>query len=107
MKRPLIILGYGLGGILVALVLSWGAFALAGREIGEPATPVQPAFSLSASPTPFEDPSGSSIETHAPEPNETPTSTSSPSHDGSGSGGGSGSGSDDHPSGGHPGGEDD
>ena len=52
MKRFVVMLGYGLGGIIVALRLSLGAFALAGRQIGEPATPVQPAFSLSASPSP-------------------------------------------------------
>jgi hypothetical protein len=99
MKRSLVMLGYGLGGILVALLLSLGAFALAGRQIGDPATPVRPAFSLSESPTPSEEPTP----THSPEPTETPTS--SPGHGDSSPGGGSGSG-DDHPSGGHHGGDD-
>jgi hypothetical protein len=103
MKRSLVVLGYGLGGILVALALSWGAFALAGRQIGEPATPVEPAFSLSESPTPSGEPSSEPTESHSHEPGNEPTS--SPSHDDSGSG--SGSGGSDHPSGGHPGGEDD
>jgi hypothetical protein len=104
MKRSLVIVGYGLGGVLVAMLLSWGAFALAGRQIGEPATPVRPAFSLSASPTATEAPSTEPDDTLSPGPE--PSDTMSPSQNGSPSSDG-GSGSDDHPSGGHHGGEDD
>jgi hypothetical protein len=100
MKRFVVMLGYGLGGIIVALGLSLGAFALAGRQIGEPATPVQPAFSVSASQAPSEAPT----QTRSSEPTETPTS--SPSHDDSSSSGSSGSGGDDHSGGGHHGGDD-
>jgi hypothetical protein len=104
MKRSLVMLGYGLGGIAVALVLSLGAFALAGRQIGEPATPVRPAFSLSASPFPSAEPTQTRSPEASPAETETPRATSSPSHDDSGSGGDSGS--DDQPSGGHHSGDD-
>ncbi len=107
MKRFLIALAYGLGGLLVALVLSLGAFALAGREISQPATPVEPAFSLSASPKPAGSPTDDPPETPPSKPSQAPTAASSPSLDGPSPSSGSGSSGEDHPGSGHHGGEDD
>jgi len=72
MKRFLTIVGYGLGGILVALALSLGAFALAGRQLGGPASPVEPALNLSDSPTPSWEPSFEPTQTHTPKPKPKP-----------------------------------
>jgi len=37
MKRSLLIVAYGVGGLLVAIGLTFGAFALAGKDISSPA----------------------------------------------------------------------
>ena len=72
MKRFLTIVGYGLGGILLALALSLGAFALAGRQLGGPASPVEPALNLTDSPTPSWEPSFEPTQTHTPKPKPKP-----------------------------------
>jgi len=98
MKRLIVIVGYGLGGILLALALSLGAFALAGRQLGGPAEPVAPAVNLSDSPTPSWEPTFEPTQTRSPKPEPSPTlappvQTSAPPGGGSGSpspGGGSG-----------------
>ncbi|MGH2591706.1 MAG: hypothetical protein ACRDGW_13055 [Actinomycetota bacterium] len=95
-KRILIAVAWGLAGIVVAVGLTAGAFALAGREISEPATP--PLFSSSPTPSRDADRTGST----SPDARATP----SPSIDDDGPGGGednsgpdSGSGSGDDSSG--------
>jgi hypothetical protein len=90
MKRLLVIVGYGLGGILLALALSLGAFALAGRQLGGPTEPVAPAVNLSDSPTPSWEPSFEPTQTRSPKPDSSPTQappvqTPAPSEGGSGS----------------------
>jgi hypothetical protein len=40
MKRTLIVVGYGIAGLLVAVSLTAGAFAVAGADIAQPASPV-------------------------------------------------------------------
>jgi hypothetical protein len=60
MKRTLIVVGYGIAGLLVALVLTAGAFAIAGSDIAQPASPVgglaTPATTpLAPTPSPHED----------------------------------------------------
>ena len=119
MKRFLTIVGYGLGGILVALALSLGAFTLASRRLGGPASPVEPMVNLTDSPTPSWEPTFQPTATKPPnppkpkpEPDPThtqsapaPTSASAASPPSSPSGGsssdgdpsGEGDGSDDHP----------
>jgi len=104
MRRALTVIGLGMGGLGLAISLSLGAFALAGRSLGQPATAVQ----ISESPT--KDHAGhghaspsSGAEHHA---NGTPTSSPVEDHGGSSSSGGGGSssstshGSHDHPAGG-------
>jgi hypothetical protein len=80
-KRVLSVVAWGLAGLVVALGLTAGAFALAGQEIAEPATP--PAFSSPA------DRSGTVSSSPRPEH----TQEASPSADDHG---GVGSGSDDN-----------
>ncbi len=82
MGRILGIIALGLAGLVLAVSLSFGAFALAGRSVGEPAT-VQLTTSSPA-------------HHHPKERTETPTPppSSSPSPDDHGGGGG-GHGSDD------------
>lgn len=60
MKRTLIVVGYGIAGLLVAVSLTAGAFALAGADIAQPASPVgglaTPAtVPLAPTPSPHED----------------------------------------------------
>ena len=64
MKRWLTVIGYGTAGILVAVGLSFGAFAIAGKDISQPAnsniqaaTPA-PTCEVSESPEPGEDDDG-------------------------------------------------
>lgn len=87
MKRVLTVLGYGLAGLVVALALTLGAFALAGQEISEPAGP--PVFTTSTGPTP-------DAQRSSDDETRTPRSTSaSPSRSPDERGGNSGHGSDD------------
>ena len=60
MKHMLIVAGYGIAGLLVALALTAGAFAVAGSDIAQPASPVgglaTPATApLAPTPSPHED----------------------------------------------------
>lgn len=41
MRRALTVIGLGMAGLALAISLSLGAFALAGRSLGEPATAVR------------------------------------------------------------------
>ncbi len=91
MKRFLVFVGYGIGGIVIAMALSLGAFALAGRQLGEPATPVAPALELSTStpsarPSPSWEPSFEPTHTASPKPG--PTHTQPPPTQPSPTGGG-------------------
>lgn len=102
MKRTLTIIGLGVAGIVLAVALSVGAFALVGDPLSEPATTIQVPTSPTedrATPTPTDRPPG------------TPSSSASPSDDhggnsGTGGGGGSGSGDDHGGSGGGHGSDD-
>lgn len=100
-RRILSLLAWGVGGLLVALGLTAGAFALAGRDIAEPATP--PLFT--SSPEPEEAPDGDEISPSRDlEPSVSPTpvaddDNSGPGSDGSDDNSGPGSGSDDDGSG--------
>jgi hypothetical protein len=64
MRRLLSTLAYGFAGILLALSLSLGAFALAGRQIADPAEPVR-----------------SLVPKLAPTPHTTPKADRSPEED--------------------------
>ena len=57
MKRALLVIAAGAAGLLVAGALSWAAFALAGKDLGKPASSVsfQAATPVDASPTPDRD----------------------------------------------------
>jgi hypothetical protein len=60
MKRTLVVVGYGIAGLLVAVSLTAGAFALAGADIAQPASPLgglaTPAtVPLAPTPSPHED----------------------------------------------------
>ena len=51
MKRTLTIIGLGVAGIVLAVALSVGAFALVGDPLSEPATTIQVPASPTPSPT--------------------------------------------------------
>ena len=51
MKRTLTIIGLGVAGIVLAVALSVGAFALVGDPLSEPATTIQVPTSASPSPS--------------------------------------------------------
>lgn len=58
MKHGLVVVAYGVGGLLVAVALTLGAYAIAGSDIGRPAPLVGrsvPVVKVSLSPTPSED----------------------------------------------------
>ncbi len=126
MKRALKLIAYGLAGILVTAGLTAAAFAVAGKDIAQPAspigafkTPAEPALSESQpsggdhgggkdhatkSPTPSPDNSGGGTSTGSGSGSSTPSpvpsiASPSPRDDGSGSSdSGSGdSGGDHHP----------
>ena len=86
MRRGLLLVGFGLGGLALALGLTLAAFAFTGDDLGTPANPIVQSPS-----TATHEPRGS--ETQKPERTETPSATPSASDD---HGGSSGSGSDDH-----------
>lgn len=48
MRRVLVAAGYMMAGAAIALILTFGAFAIAGQDVSEPATPTQ----ISIGPTP-------------------------------------------------------
>ena len=108
MKRWLVILGAGAAGALVAIGLSFAAFALAGKDIGEPANAFQvgpasptPGPAASESPTPErsekpgkgDDQTGSTVQPTSTVENYGGTSASPASGSGSSSGGSEGDGS--------------
>ncbi len=117
MKHALRIVAYGVGGLLVAIGLTFGAYGLAGNEISHPAGPVEinrhgevvPAEDAtherespkpersndqSPSPEPTEQPSGNEGgDDHGGEDRESPTPEPTEDHEGGGTGSGdSGSG---------------
>ena len=109
MKRTLTIIGLGVAGIVLAVALSVGAFALVGDPLSEPATTIQ--VPASPTPSPTEDRATPSADEPAIDTAGTPSSSASPSDDhggnsGTGGGGGSGSGDDHGGSGGGHGSDD-
>lgn len=99
MKRLLTVLAYGVAGLVVALALTLGAFALAGQEIAEPAGP--PVFTTSPSESPGAVRSPADDETRSPDasrsesPSPSPDDRDEDSRSGPNSGSGSGSDEDD------------
>jgi len=105
MKRTLTIIGLGVAGIVLAVALSVGAFALVGDPLSEPATTIE--VPAGPTPSPTED-RATPAPTNRP---STPSSSASPSDDhgsnsGTGASGGSGSGDDHGGSGGGHGSDD-
>jgi hypothetical protein len=110
MKKTLRIVGYGIAGLIIAVGLTVGAFAIAGADISQPASPVGPSAtpatpSLSPTPSPGDDGRGHDIgDDHggsgSPSPSIDDHGGSHPSGSGSDDAGSgsdsSGSGSDDH-----------
>jgi hypothetical protein len=86
MRRGLLLVGFGLGGLALALGLTLAAFAFTGDDLGTPANPI-------VQPSPGETREPRASGTDKPERSETPSATPSASDD---HGGTSGSGSDDH-----------
>jgi len=56
MRRHLIALGYGLGGITLAFALTFGALAIAVPEVGNPTSPIVFDLTTTVSPSPAESP---------------------------------------------------
>ena len=92
-RRLLTGVGWALGGLIVALVLTFGAFAMAGQELSKPAS--APVLSSNAGPT-GEDGKDAS---RSPEPDQTKSPSPSSDDHGGGSNDSSGSGSDSDSSG--------
>lgn len=109
MRRLLVTLAYGFAGIVLALTLSLGAFALAGREISDPAEPLASLTPALAPPSPRETPDGDrSAEKDDDRDDPRPTASASDDHrgdDGSNSGPGSDDGDDDNSGSGSDGGD--
>jgi hypothetical protein len=112
--KTLRVIALGLGGLVLALVLVVGAFALAGQQIAQPAGVPVFTTSMTPSPTPGDDGTAStspehertdspspSVDDHGGNTGESTSGGSSGSDDGGGSGGhdSSGSGSDNSGSG--------
>jgi hypothetical protein len=76
---------WGFAGVLLAALLSLGAFALAGDSIGEPVQPKIPAIEISSSRTPSPRPTASPSDDDRRN-DSAPTSSSSPSDDKGGHG---------------------
>lgn len=93
-KRVLRATAWGMGGLLVAIVLTIGAFALAGQEISQPAgVPVftSPSASRSADEDPTESPQHERTVTPTPDAGDDNADSSGPGgSDGDSSGHGSG-----------------
>jgi hypothetical protein len=111
-KGPIRIFIWGFAGVLLAALLSLGAFALAGDSIGEPVQPKIPAVEISSSrtpsPTPTASPSDDDRDDHSPSstPTSSSTGSSSPHDDKGGHGNEPGDDHDDDNSG-HGSGDDD
>jgi hypothetical protein len=87
MKSSLRAFLFGFLGVAVAVALSFGAFALAGRSIGEPArlrivSPSDPTVA----PSPPDDPTPGPSESKIPPATDSPTATASVSDDHGGHG---------------------
>jgi hypothetical protein len=96
MRRGLIIAIYALGGLGVALSLSFATFAVAGQDLNDPAYPVRPVAAPTAgrstSPEPDHGATTHVGSTHSPHPGTlSPAPTGGASDDGGSSGGSSGS----------------
>jgi hypothetical protein len=107
MKGVLKIVAFGLGGLALALALSLGAIAIAGRSLGEPPRPLQvpstdqahltsPGAIRTPKPSGGDDHGGQSPSASSDDHGQSPSA--SPSDDGGidDSGGSGGSGTDDH-----------
>ena len=71
MRRGLIIAIYALGGLGIALSLSFATFAVAGQDLNDPAYPVRPVAATnggSASPKPDQGTTAHEGPTHSPHP---------------------------------------
>ncbi len=102
MRRGLIIAIYALGGLGVALSLSFATFAVAGQDLNDPAYPVRPVAvptaGRSTSPGPDHGATAHEDPTHSPHPGTLSPAPTGGSSDGGGpSGGSSGSTSTDSP----------
>ena len=107
-RRIAIVIAWGLAGLAIAGGLIAGAFALAGEDIGQPATPPPPSATKTKGPDGDDtrSPEAESTETRSPEPGDDHggSSNSGSGSDDSGSGSSDsgsssdsgGSGSDDH-----------
>ena len=71
-RRALGIAGLGIAGIVLAIALSLGTFALAGRAVGEPATAVHITTSAPHTPSGERSPSPAATHTHPPKTPATP-----------------------------------
>ena len=90
-RRVMIVVAWALGGLAVALMLTFGAFALAGQELSKPAS--APIFASTRS-----HPGDAAGEDVSPSPEPDVAPSASPSSDDRGGGSGDpGSGSDDDP----------
>jgi hypothetical protein len=88
MRRWLAVVGFGIAGILVAIALSLGAFALAGKDIGEPASTVN---IVASTPTPERSGSPKPEQTEQPGHKDDKAGGSTPTATVDDPGGGSGS----------------
>jgi hypothetical protein len=92
-SKTLRVVALGLGGLVVALVLTVGAFALAGQQIAQPAR--MPIFTTSTSPSPGHDDERSESSSPDHERIESPSPSVDDHGGGSGKSSGGSSGSDD------------
>ena len=96
MRRGLIIAIYALGGLGIALSLSFATFAVAGQDLNDPAYPVLPVAATnggSASPRPDQGTTAHEGPTHSPHPGTLSPAPTGGTAGGGGSSDGSSSGS--------------
>ena len=92
MKRTLTIIGLAIAGIVLAVALSVGAFALVGDPLSEPATTIHVPASATQSPSQDRATPSATDRPSTPSASATPSASPSDDHGGnSGSGGGGGS----------------
>lgn len=82
MRRLLVTLAYGFAGIVLALALSLGAFALAGRDISDPAEPLGSLTPALAPPTARETPDADRSPQKDDDRDARPTASASDDHGG-------------------------
>ena len=89
-KGPARVFVWGFGGVLLAALLSLGAFALAGRSIGEPVQPQIPPIVISSTraPSPTATPSRDDDDKPTPSPTRSASAGDEPDGGGGGDGGG-------------------